>query len=241
VNYFGRLVEQVIQGISIADIKESHVGGYPTVLLIGGRHYLDQVSLYLARHGYAVNERVGEDDEIRREGALRLLKDDASSNLGWRIALEVDKPAFFVENAAAWLASGTALDSLIPPDYRQTLLSQAADFVEPEDAEVSAAAYDESRPTIRLTSFEGAKGLSAQYVFIVGLHEGDLPRSTTNIRDVEVCKFLVALTRTRKECYILTTGHFGDKKTKLSVFISWIAKSRKVYCYVDKTFWTPKR
>ena len=241
VNYFGRLVEQVVQGISVADIKESHLNGYPTVLLIGGHHYLDQVGPYLARHGYPVEERIGGDDEIRREDALRLLKDDASSNLGWRIALEVDRPAFFVENAAAWLASGMTLVSLIPPEYREAVLSQAADFEEPDDAEVSAATYDETRPTIKLTSFEGAKGLSAQYVFIVGVHEDDLPRSVSKIRDVEVCKFLVALTRTRKECYILTTGRFGEKKTKPSVFINWIADQRKVYRYVDKTFWTPKR
>jgi hypothetical protein len=241
VNYFGRLVEQVIQSIPVADVKESHVGGYPTILLIGGHHYLDQVSEYLARHGYAVDERVREDDEIQREDALRQLKNDPNSNLGWRIALEVDKPAFFVENAPAWLASGTALVSLIPSEYRDAVLSQAAGFEESEDAEVSAAAYDESRPTIKLTSFEGAKGLSAQYVFIVGVHDGDLPRSVSRIRDVEVCKFLVALTRTRKQCYILTTGHFGDKKTKQSVFVGWIASPRKVYRYVDKTFWTAKR
>src|SRR5258708_27271206 len=70
--------------------------GYPTVLLIGGHHYLDQVSPYLARHGYLVEERVGGDDQIRREGALRLLQDDASSNRSAEHTSELQSPHHLV-------------------------------------------------------------------------------------------------------------------------------------------------
>jgi len=48
-------------------------------------------------------------------------------------------------------------------------------------------------PTIKATSFESSKGLSAQHVFIVGLHKGEIPRGA-KATDFEVCKFLVALT-----------------------------------------------
>jgi superfamily I DNA/RNA helicase len=42
-----------------------------------------------------------------------------------------------------------------------------------------------SEPTIKLTSLEGSKGLQAQHVFVVGMHDGDLPRSAGEIKDLE--------------------------------------------------------
>ena len=54
----------------------------------------------------------------------------------------------------------------------------------------------------------GAKGLSAQHVFIVGLHEGDLPRNSANIDDLEVCQFLVGLTRAKNTTNIIFKNTF---------------------------------
>jgi superfamily I DNA/RNA helicase len=64
--------------------------------------------------------------------------------------------------------------------------------------------------TIKLTSYEGAKGLSAQHVFLVALHADELPKDADAITDIEICKFLVGLTRTKKKCTFLTTGRFGQ-------------------------------
>jgi superfamily I DNA/RNA helicase len=89
------------------------------------------------------------------------------------------------------------------------------------------------KPTIKLTSFQSAKGLSAQYVFVVGLHEGDLPKNSNKVDDIEVCKFLVALTRTRKQCYLLWTGRFAGVIKNPSMFLNWIDRSRKNYTYAD--------
>lgn len=91
--------------------------------------------------------------------------------------------------------------------------------------------------TVRVTSFEGAKGLSAQHVFIVGLHNGEIPRNPHDIQDIEICKFVVSLTRTRKKCYLLFTGRFADEKKSPSHFLSWIDSNRFERIYVNKDYW----
>lgn len=107
--------------------------------------------------------------------------------------------------------------------------------------EVKAAtvveAEDVTQPTVKMTSFEGSKGLSAQHVFILGLQEGDLPRDAANISDLEVCKFVVALTRTRKQCQVLYTWRFGGNPKRPSLFLDWVSPNRKELVTVDKTFW----
>ena len=92
-------------------------------------------------------------------------------------------------------------------------------------------------PRVQVTSFEGAKGLSAQHVFIAGLHNGDLPRDPAAIQDLEVCKFVVGLTRTRKKCTLIHTGRFANKWKSPSTFISWIGKERLEFVKVDKAYW----
>lgn len=108
------------------------------------------------------------------------------------------------------MSSDESLVDLIPTDYKNKIEAEAAAFTEPVKVEEKQE-YDRSRPRIKLTSFEGSKGLSAQHVFVVGLHETECPRDAMNIDDLEVCRFIVALTRTRKECHLLHTGMFSGK------------------------------
>jgi superfamily I DNA/RNA helicase len=72
--------------------------------------------------------------------------------------------------------------------------------------------FDHYRPRIKLTSFEGSKGLSAQHVFVVGMHDGELPRNPASVQDLEICKFIVALTRTRKQCHVLWMTRFSGQR-----------------------------
>jgi superfamily I DNA/RNA helicase len=88
-----------------------------------------------------------------------------------------------------------------------------------------------------LTSFEGSKGLSAQHVFILGLQEHELPRDKANITDLEICKYIVALTRTRKQCQLLYTWRFSGKPKRPSEFIDWIHPQRREAIKVDKNYW----
>jgi superfamily I DNA/RNA helicase len=90
---------------------------------------------------------------------------------------------------------------------------------------------------VRVTSFEGAKGLSAQHVFIAGLHDNELPHNPAAIKDIEICKFVVGLTRTRKKCSLIYTRNFAGKWKSRSSFISWIDGTRLDSIKVDAAYW----
>ena len=83
----------------------------------------------------------------------------------------------------------------------------------------------------------GCKGLSAQHVFIAGLHDKELPRNPGAIQDLEICKFIVGLTRTRKMCSLIYTRHFANKWMLPSTFISWIKGSRLERVKVSAEYW----
>jgi superfamily I DNA/RNA helicase len=90
----------------------------------------------------------------------------------------------------------------------------------PEDEEVEEPAED--APTIWFTSLIASKGLSAAHVFIVGFNNGFFPRDLNGITDDEVCKLLVALSRTRVECHVVSCGRFGEGWLEESTFADWI-------------------
>jgi superfamily I DNA/RNA helicase len=97
-----------------------------------------------------------------------------------------------------------------------------ADDEEPPEEDDEDTDADEDAPTIQFTSLVGSKGLSASYVFIVGFNNGFFPRDPDAITDDEVCKLLVALSRTRVECQVVSCGHFGAGWLDKSVFSEWI-------------------
>ena len=90
--------------------------------------------------------------------------------------------------------------------------------------------------SIIFSTYVGCKGLSAGFVFIIGLDEKSLPRNNASPSDIEICNFIVSLTRTIKKCYLISTRFFIDKKTKQSVFIRWINPKRLSYIWVDKVY-----
>ena len=90
---------------------------------------------------------------------------------------------------------------------------------------------DKTKPSILLSSFVGCKGLSAGYVMIVGANDSSIPKDPNNISDVEIAQFMVALTRTRKQCHIISNQwHIApiskkgcyQKPYEKSVFLNWI-------------------
>jgi superfamily I DNA/RNA helicase len=93
---------------------------------------------------------------------------------------------------------------------------------------------DETEPSILLTSYVGSKGLSGGHVFIIGAHNGSMPKNPKKIRDIEISQFVVALTRTRKQCHIISNQWLISPKDKYgqwlprfekSTFVSWIPVS----------------
>lgn len=106
---------------------------------------------------------------------------------------------------------------------------------EADRAEESTKTSNE-HPEVWLTTYNGCKGMSAGFTFIVGLDNGVLPRDAENVTDSEVCQFVVALTRTRKQCHLISTGRFGAAQCKPSIFLNWVPGGCMTQIRVDKNY-----
>jgi AAA domain len=84
---------------------------------------------------------------------------------------------------------------------------------------------------ILCTSLAGCKGLSASHVFLVGMNDGHFPHRRASITDDEICQLIVALSRTRKSCTLLSTGRFGRQTPATSVFVDWLSPLFEGYKY----------
>jgi len=262
-----KYIEKEISGIHAEDIAESHKPGneYPTVLVVGAKHYLREIEkhlklIYEAYLSYSPSTNA----EYRLSDAYELLLVNERSNLGWRIIAEF----FLDENSLTDVIRASTAGVLMIDLLERGLVNSHLGVLDSirkirEAAELSAAEedgiksmfgesseevlnhfapgakqephkIDVTKPTILLTSLRGCKGLSAGHVFIVGAHDGSLPRDSNDVQDVEIAQFIVALTRTRKQCHIISNRWLVapvDRKgnfltpNKPSRFISWIPKA----------------
>lgn len=94
-----------------------------------------------------------------------------------------------------------------------------------EDPRATQDAVPERNGSVILTSYTGAKGLSAGVVFVVGMEQGALPRKNHQPTDEEVNQFIVALTRGRKQCHLIHAGQFMGSRTTRSEFLDWLPAS----------------
>lgn len=233
-NYMGRYIAQAITTeIPPDEVKEAKREGFPAALVIVAKPYREQIADYLAEESL-INEANKFIQKPNRETGLSILKEDPDSNLGWRIILGADSPPFLRE-AIKQTADGTkALNSFLPSDYCERVLKEVDEYESLEDDEKETST---EVPLAQVTTFEGAKGLSAQHVFIAGLHDGEIPQDPAAIKDLEICKFVVGLTRTHKKCTLLHTRRFGNISKSQSTFISWIAPERLNFIKVDSRYW----
>ena len=86
-----------------------------------------------------------------------------------------------------------------------------------------APAASEEGPDILFTSLVSSKGLSAEHVFIVGMNNKHFPRNPDAITDDEICSLIVALSRTRIQCHVISFRFFGAGGLAKSVFLDWIS------------------
>jgi superfamily I DNA/RNA helicase len=237
-NYIGRYLAQAIAQIPADEIEAATRGGYPAALVIVALPYRDQIVSHLEGAGYVVDTRHDSDSGLDREAGLSILKEDRVSNLGWRIVLGADAPPFLKDVVVATADGTRRLVDVLPDEYRKRVLTEVDAYEPPDEVEADAqtpAPVD--RPAVRVTSFEGAKGLSAQHVYIAGLHNGELPYYPASIKDLEICKFVVGLTRTRKKCTLISTRNFAGNRKSPSSFISWIDPARLELIKVDAQHW----
>ena len=121
------------------------------------------------------------------------------------------------ELCAATDATGMSLGDLL--EELGLGQSQAEDDDDPYEPEDGPSATE---PSILVTSLMGAKGLQADHVFVLGLNEGHFPLANNAPTEDEVCQLLVALTRGRKSCTLVSTGRFGKFWLKGSIFLNWL-------------------
>lgn len=235
-NYFGRYILKELEKITNEEIKESHDKNFPTVLIIGPTYYLRTLTSLFDEQGlvYEFDEAKPE-LSVNIEDGLKFLKKDNKSNLGWRIIIESIKPEFYSKCISS-IIDNVEIYNLIPKEFIDEFIKKA-ESLELKEESVVKKEINETKPIIKLVTYEGAKGLSAQHVFILGTQNGNLPRNPSVIADIEVCKFLVALTRTRKQCHILCTTNFAGKRVYPSEFIRWMGNENLDIIMIDKTYW----
>ena len=238
LNYFGQYIEKEIRKIPRQDILDSAKEKVPTALIISANPFRGQIEDYLKKVGIKVISSRKDDIVFPdRKTVLQSIQKKPESNLWWRAIIQIDNPSFYKEIIKKTQES-SSLKEILPDEYRNKILLEIKDLepiVEPEDS-LGQLTQDNNEPTVQITTFEGAKGLTSFHVFIAGLQNGVLPKDPANIKDVEVRRFLVALTRTKKHCHLLYTKRpFGVEKNP-SVFLNWIKPDRKEEIYVDKDY-----
>jgi hypothetical protein len=260
----GRIIAEAILRIPAADIVESREQGFPTVLIIGPDPFLSRVEEHLRTRFSHVYRRPKSEDTLEPLDAYRLLARDEDDNLAWRILMQLFCPPGWEEVIRSTHENGSGLRGSLPTAFvdhhlrlarilramgsdeepsaedRATLASALGvtegDLesllhppAEPEETEEGDA-----EPTIWLTSLLGSKGLQAGHVFIVGVNDGHFPRSNQNPSDEEVCQLLVAVTRGRKSCTLVSTKRLGAAELRRSIFVDWLRPHLAPSRYIDR-------
>ena len=128
-----------------------------------------------------------------------------------------------------------ALVEAVEEPFDTIKIALAAGDEKEEDSNTEGAPSSSGEPSIICTSLLGAKGLSASRVFIVGFNNGHFPRDPMAITDDEIRSLLVGLSRTRKQCYLVSCSWFGQSKLTPSVFSKWI-QDRLTQEWVNKAW-----
>lgn len=95
---------------------------------------------------------------------------------------------------------------------------------------------ESQEPEIICTTFPGAKGLSAAYVFIVGMVNDHFPRDPASPTNQEIRSLVVALSRTRTECHLVSCGNYAGSWVNPSIFLDWLPECVST-SEIDADYW----
>lgn len=249
ISTIAKYIDIQIQKIPTPEIIESNNAGssYPTVLIIGQKHYLSELQKILIKK-YPQVEFDDKSDEINNKilDGIKILLKDINANLGWRIIAAELISTIALKAAVIESKNSTLFKEILDKEFVQSIIeivkiikkvkNEKRDFSVKEmrfireifyaDAKVILSYFspkedkieneqDNESPTILLRTFEGSKGLSGGHVFIVSANNGSMPKIIDGeISDIECCKFIVALTRTRKQCHIISNKWLISPKNK---------------------------
>ena len=251
--YVGSEIEK-IDSIDISESYKTGEE-YPTVLVIGPKQYLQMIYKQLGPIYPQMSYSPRIEIEYDPLDGYKLLLGEEGSNLGWRILMQFFCNVGVQKKILAKTTSGTSIVELLDAEFVRDhkfvvemikKIKNGEKITSSENAKLNQVIgpllvdilrhfsplekvkeneIDKTKPTILLTSFKGCKGLSAGHVFIVGMNNGSMPKNPANIQDVEISEFIVALTRTRKQCHITSDKWLIAPKDKDGNFISPFQKS----------------
>lgn len=252
--YMGRYITTRINRIPRRVVRESHEGGYPTVLVVGSEPFLGSVHDVLSDQFNGVLLKKGGEGGADPIRAYSMLIDDNQCRLAWRMLVDFHSYEGARDHVRESLDERVNLYRYLPEDYREYHLRVARLFDASFDRQLSTnerelveaaigqnledllrddqdndTAYPltEDEPEIVCTSMSGSKGMSAAYVFIVGMVDEYFPQDPNDPSSAEIRKLLVALTRTRVRCHLVSCERpFGADYYDESTFISWINPNR---------------
>jgi len=260
--YMCKYVASEIAKIDPALFESNQAVGDPTVIIIGPGHLAQRVADYLQATGRTDFQflKSAEMDVHPLDGYTRVSKADAS-RLGWRIILHSHPIKGWQKMVAATAGGVVELVSVLPAAYvtehlqiarlvgrvlendaltsdEKKLLSRALDMTIADVMEILCPSPKDPAvsPNILITTLTGAKGLQADFVFVLGINERSFPLSNADVSDVEVCQLLVALTRAKQCCTLVSTSYFAGKPMSRSIFIEWL-KGLLVSRYIKKDYW----
>ncbi len=236
-NYMGRYIADAIDQFPEDEREIAAKNGYPAALIIAAKPYSPQIINFLQERGFSVDAKQDSEDALDRAHGLAILKVDAKSNLAWRIVIEWEPEKFASQLIIKTADADRPIIDFLPKKFREKILAEAKKLKGETDEKNKDGKSRKTASMVKVTSFEGAKGLSAQHVFIAGLHNNEIPKDPDNVRDLEICKFVVGLTRTRKRCYLIHTSRFAQNRKHPSLFISWIEDSRFERIEVNASYW----
>jgi superfamily I DNA/RNA helicase len=240
--YIARYVEEQVAQIPTEDIEASRIGGHPTALVLGRLHWVEPVYKYLKERFPNVRLQRSGEASISLEDGYRRIANNESSRLGWRIVLHVDPCEGASGIIEVALRDDRDLVDLLPEPYREGHLHAALALEEQlddsEDERVEGESdIDEDGPSILCTSLVGAKGLSAEHVFITSFVNGEFPHDPRNVEDTEICELIVGLSRTRKACHLISCGRWAGQQFRPSVFLRWLDGVPVETVRVSKDYW----
>jgi len=145
-------------------------------------------------------------ESLAMEDGYHILRREHNPNLGWRIVLNCDPLPELPDIIAKAHETGAPLEKLLPADYiakHRKAIAEKSEQGKEEHVEEPTR-----RVRIKLTNFYGSKGLSALHTIVIGLNNRTFPKDPEHLSDDEARKFIVALTRARRSCSLVTNGEF---------------------------------
>lgn len=165
------------------------------------------------------------DDLVRRvlEGGLEFA-DELPDGFGERHLPHAESISQLINGDELDTDEQTALEAVVDLGIDQIRAELALDHDVAADEQEWAGelSEDDETPTIVCSAMVSAKGLSAEHVFIVGFNNDHFPRHAEAITDYEICCLLVALSRTRKQCHLVSCGRWKGEPVEVSSFSDWL-------------------